>query len=101
MTHDELCEKMEKDFPPIHDFLEMWGKHCGAPRTVFRGHLIALLRGIDAMNVRPEGVDMVSVPREPTMLMLRAGSNAMTVPIAPDDQRDMWTAMLAAAGAKE
>lgn len=48
MNWTEQCEAMEQAHPALHDFLETWGKHCGAPRTVFRGHLCKLLRALTA-----------------------------------------------------
>lgn len=38
------CERMEATIPALHDFLETWGRHCGAPRAVFRGHLCVMLK---------------------------------------------------------
>ena len=71
MSHDELCEKMEADFPPIKSFLETWGAHCGAPRTVFREHVFAMLREIDAMSANVESGEVL-VPRGNNCLATRA-----------------------------
>ena len=46
MDWDAQCEAMEKAHPALHDFLETWGKYCGAPRSVFRGHLCKMLQQI-------------------------------------------------------
>ena len=47
---DALCESMEANSPALHEFLETWGKHCGASRKVFRGHLCKM---IDACATEP------------------------------------------------
>jgi hypothetical protein len=55
MNHDEWrkhCEEMEAKHPALHDFLETWGKYCGAPRVVFRGHLCKMLRDMQAEDSR-------------------------------------------------
>lgn len=45
-------------------FLETWGEHCGAPRSVFRGHLNCLIRA----ELQLAGADVVRAARA----MLRA-----------------------------
>ena len=47
---DEWVEAMEHELPPLHDFLETWGRACGAPRAVFRGHLCVMLRELMQPN---------------------------------------------------
>lgn len=37
------CEYAEENIEALHHFLETWGPHCGAPREVFRGHLVKML----------------------------------------------------------
>ena len=51
----EFCAKMEQEFPPLHQFMETWGPHCGAPRSVILGHLCAMLRDISKANNRIGG----------------------------------------------
>lgn len=34
-----FCDEMEHALPELKSFLETWGRHCGAPYTVFRGQL--------------------------------------------------------------
>ena len=48
---DRICEKAEREIEPVHDFLETWGPHCGAPREVFRGHLIHLILSIQDRDI--------------------------------------------------
>ena len=50
---DKQCDYMEQTIPQLHEFLELWGRHCGAPRSVFRGHLCKLL--IEAKPITPHG----------------------------------------------
>jgi len=53
-----FCDEMENSLPHLHDFLETWGKHCGAPRTVFRGQLCKMMLEIWKANIpaqTPEG----------------------------------------------
>ena len=40
---DDVCEWAETNLPELHDHLETWGAHCGAPRAVYRGHLVRML----------------------------------------------------------
>ena len=40
---DDVCEWAEENLPEVHDHLETWGPHCGAPRAVYRGHLVKML----------------------------------------------------------
>lgn len=40
---DRYCDWAEGHCEKLHGFLETWGPHCGAPRDVFRGHLVRLL----------------------------------------------------------
>lgn len=41
-----FCDEMEDSLPELHDFLETWGKSCGAPRMVFRGQLCKMMLDI-------------------------------------------------------
>lgn len=43
---DTACDWAETNIPGVHDYLETWGPNCGAPREVFRGHLVKLLAGL-------------------------------------------------------
>lgn len=52
----EHCEQMEANSPALHDFMQTWGPHCGAPRSVFLGHLCKLLEEMEKENV-DKGVD--------------------------------------------
>lgn len=40
---DSFCQTVEDQTPAIRGHLETWGPHCGAPRYVYRGHLVRLL----------------------------------------------------------
>ena len=40
---DRVCEFAEEHFQPIADHMATWGPHCGAPRSVYRGHVVKML----------------------------------------------------------
>lgn len=40
---DHTCELAERHLPPLAHHLSIWGPHCGAPRAIYRGHLVRLL----------------------------------------------------------
>ena len=40
---DDVCDWAEGNFPELHDHMETWGANCGAPRAVYRGHLVRML----------------------------------------------------------
>lgn len=40
---DSFSDGVERDCVPLREFMETWGPYCGAPREVFRGHLMRLL----------------------------------------------------------
>jgi hypothetical protein len=42
--------------PEYRSFLETWGRHCGAPRGVFQGHLNGLIQA----ELRAAGHDVVA-----------------------------------------
>ena len=63
MNWTEQCEVMEQAHPALHDFLETWGRHCGAPRTVFRGHLCKLLQELTARRAEPDATDAKDAAR--------------------------------------
>jgi hypothetical protein len=50
---NDLCIATEKAHPALHEFLETWGPHCGAPRAVFRGHLVKLIQSIMGSRGQP------------------------------------------------
>ena len=40
---DDVCEWAETNLPEVHSHLQTWGAHCGAPISVYRGHLVRIL----------------------------------------------------------
>lgn len=40
---EKECEAKLKKYPPLNDFMQMWGKHCGAHPDTFLGHLCRML----------------------------------------------------------
>ena len=38
-----VCEWAESNIRPLSEHMETWGKHCGAPRAVYRGHIVRML----------------------------------------------------------
>ena len=43
VAFDNECATIEMRHPCVKDFLDTWGKHCGASRKVFTGHLVKML----------------------------------------------------------
>jgi len=44
---DAGCEWAEDNMQPVKDHLDTWGPHCGAPKEVYRGHLIQMIININ------------------------------------------------------
>ena len=42
----EICVAAQSALPPLNEHLETWGNHCGAPFSVYRGHLVRMLLDI-------------------------------------------------------
>ena len=38
----------EINIQSVANFMSTWGSHCGAPRSVFLGHIVKMLIDIDA-----------------------------------------------------
>lgn len=51
---DCCCDEMENSIPELRAFLETWGRHCGAPRMVFRGQLCRMVLEILKANAPSE-----------------------------------------------
>jgi hypothetical protein len=51
---DDLCRWAEQNIPALHRHLETWGHHCGAPRDIYRGHLVKMLLDIAESALRAE-----------------------------------------------
>jgi len=49
---DLTCQWAEENIPELAAHLETWGRHCGAPRQVYRGHLVKMLINIEESNDR-------------------------------------------------
>ena len=55
---DCLCDEMENSLPQLNSFLKTWGRHCGAPYTVFRGQLCKTILEIYKANAEASGRDV-------------------------------------------
>lgn len=40
---DATCEFAEDNYEPLANHLMVWGNACGAPRDVYRGHIVRML----------------------------------------------------------
>lgn len=40
---DKAIEFASKNIPEFASHMETWGSHCGAPKSVYGGHLIVLI----------------------------------------------------------
>lgn len=72
--HDELCAKIERDYPAVGEFVRCWAPEVNRP--VFRSQLVGLLLSASAGKAR---VDVAGAPYERIAELEHALRDALSV----------------------